>query len=69
MFSASSNSWSVMTRGGIQRIMFSSVPLWHRLGNRAAVVKQYYTLSRLLADELAADPMPETQTLYTELAG
>jgi DNA-binding SARP family transcriptional activator len=42
---------------------------WHRLGNRAAVVKQYHTLSRLLADELAADPMPETQTLYTELAG
>lgn len=40
---------------------------WHRLGNRAAVVKQYQTLTGLLADELAADPMPETQALYAEL--
>ena len=30
---------------------------------------QYQTLTRLLADELAADPMPETQALYRELVG
>jgi hypothetical protein len=26
-------------------------------------------ITKLLADELAVDPMPETQTLYTELTG
>jgi len=34
--------------------------LWHRLGNQAAVKRQYQTLARLLAEELDADPMPET---------
>jgi LuxR family maltose regulon positive regulatory protein len=43
--------------------------LWHRLGNQAAVVKQYQTLTRLLMEELDTDPMPETRTLYTELVG
>jgi len=41
--------------------------LWHRLGNRAAVERQYQTLTRLLAEELDADPMPETQAVYAEL--
>jgi DNA-binding SARP family transcriptional activator len=41
--------------------------LWQRLGDRTAVVKQYRILSQLLADELATDPMPETQALYAEL--
>jgi len=41
--------------------------LWHRLGNQAAVERQYQTLVRLLAEELDADPMPETQAVYAEL--
>ncbi|MFO7697069.1 MAG: BTAD domain-containing putative transcriptional regulator, partial [Anaerolineae bacterium] len=41
--------------------------LWHRLGNRAAVTRQYETLKRLLADELAAAPLPETEALCREL--
>jgi two-component SAPR family response regulator len=43
--------------------------LWHRLGNQAAVVRQYQTLTRLLTEELDTEPMPETRTLYTELVG
>ena len=42
---------------------------WHRLGNRAAVVKQYQALTRLLRDEIGVDPMPETQAVYAELVG
>jgi LuxR family maltose regulon positive regulatory protein len=53
----------------LEQVHCDLMRFWHRLGSRAAVVKQYHTLSRLLADELAADPMPETQALYTELAG
>ena len=43
--------------------------LWHRLGNQAAVAEQYQTLTKLLAKELNADPMPASQALYAELTG
>ena len=43
--------------------------LWHRLGNRAAVTRQYERLRELLADELATTPLPETEALYRELTG
>ncbi len=53
----------------LEQVHCELMRFWHRLGNRAAVVKQYQTLTRLLADELAADPLPETKALYAELTG
>jgi LuxR family maltose regulon positive regulatory protein len=53
----------------LEQVHCDLMRFWHRLGNRAAVARQYRTLTQLLADELAADPMPETQALYAELAG
>jgi DNA-binding SARP family transcriptional activator len=41
---------------------------WHRLGNRAAVMKQYKMLKDIMAEEMSMEPMPETQALYAELA-
>ncbi len=53
----------------LEQVHCDLMRFWHRLGNRAAVVKQYRALGRLLADELGTDPMPETQSLYVELTG
>lgn len=53
----------------LEQVHCDLMRFWHRLGNRAAVVKQYQTLTKLLADELDADPLPETQALYAELTG
>jgi len=53
----------------LEQVHCDLMRFWHRLGNRAAVVKQYRTLTQLLADELGSDPMPETQSLYVELTG
>jgi len=53
----------------LEQVHCDLMRFWHRLGNRAAVVKQYQTLSKLLAEELDAGPMPETQALYAELTG
>ncbi len=41
--------------------------LWHRMGNRAAVIRQYERLVQLLAQEVCASPLPETQRLLREL--
>lgn len=41
--------------------------LWHRLGDRAAVIRQYQALTGLLREELGTEPMPETKALYAEL--
>ena len=51
----------------LEQVHCDLMRLWHRLGNRAAVERQYQTLVRLLAEELNADPMPETQAVYAEL--
>ena len=51
----------------LEQVHCDLMRFWRRLGNRAAVEKQYRTLARLLADELDADPMPETLSLYAEL--
>ncbi len=51
----------------LEQVHCDLMRFWHRLGNRAAVEKQYRTLTRLLTEELNADPMPETQALYMEL--
>lgn len=40
---------------------------WHRLGNRAAVERQYEQVTAILAEELDAEPLPETQALYHDL--
>ncbi|GAB4542126.1 MAG: hypothetical protein Kow0063_33710 [Anaerolineae bacterium] len=53
----------------LEQVYCDLMRFWHRLGNRAAVVRQYRMLTQLLADELGADPMPETQALYAELGG
>jgi LuxR family maltose regulon positive regulatory protein len=52
----------------LEQVHCDLMRFWRRLGNRAAVEKQYRTLTRLLAQELDADPMPETQSLYAELS-
>ncbi|HEY73187.1 MAG: hypothetical protein DRJ03_18025 [Chloroflexi bacterium] len=51
----------------LEQVHCDLMRFWRRLGNRAAVEKQYQALTRLLAEELDADPMPETQALYAEL--
>jgi DNA-binding SARP family transcriptional activator len=38
-------------------------------GNRAEALRVYENCRRLLADELGADPAPETQALYLQLLG
>lgn len=38
-----------------------------QLGDRSGVIRQYRQLETILADELAIEPMPETQTLYQNL--
>jgi len=53
----------------LEQVHCDLMRFWQRLGNRAAIKKQYQTLTKLLADELSTDPMPETQALYTELIG
>lgn len=52
----------------LEQVHCDLMRFWHRLGNRAAVEKRYRALTRLLAQELDADPMPETQSLYAELS-
>jgi len=51
----------------LEQVHCDLMRLWHRLGNRAALVKQYQTLVGLLAEELSTDPLLETQALYAEL--
>jgi len=53
----------------LEQIHCDLMRFWHRVGNRAGVVKQYQKLSRLLDREMDTDPMPETQALYAELVG
>ncbi|MBI3359679.1 MAG: tetratricopeptide repeat protein, partial [Chloroflexi bacterium] len=43
--------------------------LYHRLGNRPALIRHYETFAELLRSELGVGPMPETQTLYAQLIG
>jgi two-component SAPR family response regulator len=40
-----------------------------QLGDRNKVMRQYRWLGKVLADELGAEPMPETQELYRSLMG
>lgn len=53
----------------LEQVHCDLMRFWQCLGNQAAVVKQYQTLTQLLTDELGTDPMPETQALYAELVG
>jgi SARP family transcriptional regulator, regulator of embCAB operon len=48
---------------GYQRLMRAHATL----GNRAEALRVYEQCRRLIADELGADPSPETQALYLEL--
>jgi DNA-binding SARP family transcriptional activator len=50
---------------GYQRLM----RLHLALGNRAEALRVYERCRSLLADELGADPSPETQAIYFELLG
>jgi DNA-binding SARP family transcriptional activator len=50
---------------GYQRLM----RLHQRVGNRAEALRVYEKCRTLLADELGADPSPETQALYLDLLG
>jgi len=53
----------------LEQVHCDLMRFWRRLGNRAAVEKQYRILTHLLVEELGADPMPDTQALYAELSG
>jgi DNA-binding SARP family transcriptional activator len=53
----------------MERVHCDLMRLWNQPGNRAAVTRQYETPRRLLADELATTPLPETEALYREPTG
>jgi two-component SAPR family response regulator len=40
---------------------------YHRLGDRAAAIRQYQTCIAALREELGLDPVPETQELYLQI--
>mgnify|MGYP001065929589 CR=1 FL=1 len=42
---------------------------YHRLGDRAAAIRQYQTCAEVLREDLGLSPMPETEALYLQIIG
>lgn len=53
----------------LERAHQAAMRYLHRLGDRRGLERQYRELGELLADEMSAQPLPETVALYRRLSG